>query len=84
MLKMYLQKGIAAAAAAVMLVCSVSLEAFADSSVPESTAHKVFLAMSAGTTVPLLKKTAQPEKTPLSQKTAVIQSALQSTAAQIL
>ena len=35
MLKMYLQKGIAAAAAAVMLVCSVSLEAFADSSVPE-------------------------------------------------
>ena len=49
MLKMYLQKGIAAAAAAVMLVCSVSLEAFADSSVPESTAHKVFLAISAGT-----------------------------------
>lgn len=47
MLKMYLQKGIAAAAAAVMLVCSVSLEAFADSSVPESTAHKVFLAISA-------------------------------------
>ena len=46
---MYLQKGIAAAAAAVMLVCSVSLEAFADSSVPESTAHKVFLAISAGT-----------------------------------
>ena len=48
MLKMYLQKGIAAAAAAVMLVCSVSLEAFADSSVPESTAHKVFLARISG------------------------------------
>lgn len=92
MLKMYLQKGIAAAAAAVMLVCSVSLEAFADSSVPESTAHKVFLAISAGTNMRWVpdddssaaKKTAQPEKTPLSQKTAVIQSALQSTAAQIL
>ena len=92
MLKMYLQKGIAAAAAAVMLVCSVSLEAFADSSVPESTAHKVFLAISAGTNMRWVpdddssaaKKNRQPEKTPLSQKTAVIQSALQSTAAQIL
>ena len=89
MLKMYLQKGIAAAAAAVMLVCSVSLEAFADSSVPESTAHKVFLAISAGTNMRWVPDddSSAAKKNSTTGKDAVItviQSALQSTAAQIL